>query len=77
MEQLNQVTTVKAAKVVPVLKWMFDKQTVKASARNVLKATDATRKFLRVSADRNAVIGDERFAISIEFLASDDRLARF
>ena len=55
---------------------MFDKHTVKASARNALKATNTTRKCRRVSADRNAVIGDEYFAISIEFWASDDRLER-
>ena len=76
IEQLNQVTTVKAANVVPVLKCMLAKQIVRASARNVLRATNATKKCLLAIAEEKAVIGDECFGMRIEFWAFDERFAR-
>jgi hypothetical protein len=55
---------------------MFDKQIVKASARNVLSATEATRRCFRASADANAVIGEECLLPRIASLAVDERFAR-
>ncbi len=74
--QASHTETVKAAKVVPVLKCIFAKQIVRGSARNALKATRAMKKCPRRNAGRIEVMGWKRFGMRMESWAFAERRPR-